>query len=245
MAGVLLFQGMTAGFLPGDFTLSIGEDGAPHGEFALSTAYNVVPLWLRIAKDNLALAKAASTILAEQWDEDDEKRKNLLIAELAPSMQVCVTCGIALDALYDTLRPHANFSAEEIASWRKHRTGRGRQIATVISRVFRLDNYHSQEFTRGIQQVTKLRDLAAHPSLALKRACARPDIEVGVDWKFATYTYAHARVNYLSTATMLAHLCQRQGVVSQVGEAMSNILRALKELGVVEPAQNIEKQPDS
>jgi hypothetical protein len=157
MAGVLIFEGMTAGILPGDLKISFGDDGAMQSNMILSTAYNVIPIWLRIAKDNLRQAKAASEDVAAHWVDDPQEQKALLIAELAPSMQVCVACGIALDGVYDMLRPYANFEQQEIAAWRRNRTARGKRIAAAIQRVFRLDNQHSKDFASVEPYVEKSR----------------------------------------------------------------------------------------
>lgn len=234
MAGVLIFQGMTVGVLPGDLTISVGDDGALESKLVLSTAYNVIPIWLRIAKDSLQHAKTASENLAAQWTDDAEKQKSLLIAELAPSMQVFVACGIALDALYDTLRPHANLSGDEVTAWRRNRTGRGKQIAAVIQRVYRLDNQHSKEFKKGITQITKFRDVAVHPSLELKNSCTRSDLEVGVDWKFSAYRYSNALIAFESTGKMMVHLYEKRSAGEKVVEAMENIFKAMLELGVAQ-----------
>jgi hypothetical protein len=58
--GILIFKGMKVGILPGDFSISINENGGHDSKLLLSTAYNVVPLWLKIAHDNLKQSKFAS-----------------------------------------------------------------------------------------------------------------------------------------------------------------------------------------
>lgn len=230
--GVLIFEGMTVGVLPGDLTISVAEDGSVQSRLIVSTAYNVVPIWMRIAKDSLQQAKLASEKLASEWSDDSASQKALLVAELAPSMQVCVACGIVLDGLYETLRPHANLSAAEVAAWRRNRLGRGKQIATVIHRVYRLDNHHSREFGKAISQIVKFRDLAVHPSLDLKNACTRPDLAVGVDWKFSAYRYSNALTAFESVGRMLVHLYERTHSDPKVSEAMANIFKSLRELDV-------------
>lgn len=56
---VLIFKGMSVGILPGDFVISMDESGQLASKLVLSTAYNVIPLWLRIARDRLNDAKRA------------------------------------------------------------------------------------------------------------------------------------------------------------------------------------------
>jgi len=60
------------------------------------------------------------------------------MSELAPSMQTIVSCGIALDAFYDMLRPHAKIPQQDIDSWKNNGTSRGAQITEVIRRVYKI-----------------------------------------------------------------------------------------------------------
>jgi hypothetical protein len=52
-SGVLVFEGMTVGILPGDLKISLDESGSVNSKAILSTAYNVLPIWLSIASDQL------------------------------------------------------------------------------------------------------------------------------------------------------------------------------------------------
>src|SRR6202011_489688 len=97
----------------------------------LSSAYNVLPIWLRIASDQLRTAKQASEAVATRWDENDDAKRELLVAELEPSMLVFVACGIALDALYDQLRKFANVTRGDIQAWKRNKTARETQITEV------------------------------------------------------------------------------------------------------------------
>ena len=108
--GVLIFKGMSVGFLQGDFTIGIDDNGQLQSTAILSTSYNVLPLWLRIAHENVTLAKAAFEDIAHQWEDNADKQRVLLLAELTPSIQTFVACGIAFDAFYEQLRPFAKIS---------------------------------------------------------------------------------------------------------------------------------------
>lgn len=232
--GVLIFEGMTVGVLPGDFSISINEAGGMESKLILSTVYNVIPIWLRIAADNLMSAKMASGNLSKDWVDNPETQKSLLIAELTPSMQVIIACGIALDALYDMLRPYAKLSESDISSWKSNKTGRAKQITEVIRRVYRLDRENFDEFKRSISQIIKFRDLGVHPSLELKNSCTRPDLSLDVDWKFSAYRFSNANNCFESTMKMMIHLLGRTCSEEKVDAAMKNIFLALQELGVVE-----------
>lgn len=231
--GVLIFKGMSVGILPGDLVISMDESGQLASKLILSTAYNVIPLWLRIARDRLNDAKHASEDIASNWDDNADHQKALLIAELAPSMEVIVSCGIALDSLYDMLRPYAKLSDEIINKWKVNRTGRGAQIFEVVRRVLKPENKHAKEFKKAIIDIIKFRDMAVHPTLELKNAHSRPDLEVAVDWKFAAYKFSNAWACFNTTTQILLFAHQRQNLDQTLVVAFKNIFEALEELGVV------------
>jgi len=231
--GVLIFKGMKVGVLPGDFTISLNESGKQESKLILSTAYNVIPLWLKAGHDHLKNAKSASEKISENWSEDTDQQKALLVSELTPSIQVFVSCGIALDALYDTLRPFAKIKDEDIRAWKDNGTSRGKQIVEVIRRVFKLNGDTLKTFRDFVVQVIKYRDLAVHPSLELKNACSRPDIAVSVDWKFSAYRYSNAVWCLTNTINMIVYLYEHKIGERDVDESISNIIDALEELNVV------------
>ncbi len=231
--GVLVFEGMKVGVLPGDLTIDVGESGSINSRLILSTAYNVLPIWLRIANDQLLQAERACDAIKVRWGTNDEVNRELLVAELEPSLQIFVACGIALDALYDQLREFAKLTQADIQSWKDNGTARDRQIAEVIRRVYKLDAHATGQFKQNISEILKYRDMAVHPSLELKQACSRPDIPVGVDWKFSAYKYSNAARCFKSTMEMLLHLHERKSGISDVDQQMANVVKALVQLKVV------------
>ena len=232
-SGVLIFEGMTVGILPGDFEISIDDSGGMNSKLILSTSYNVIPIWLSIANNHFISARTASETLKSQWNEDAQNQKILLMSELAPSMQAIVSCGIALDALYDMLRPHAKISPKDIHSWKKNGTNRGAQITEVIRRVFKINGDTLKEFKKGIAQIITYRDMAVHPASELKNTCSRPDISVDVDWKFSAFKFTNASNCFESTMKMFIHLYEKKCKEETVNVSFLNIFLALQELGVV------------
>jgi len=231
--GVLIFEGMKVGVLPGDFTIQVDEHGSVNANLVLSTAYNVLPIWIRAANDQLLEARKASEAVRNRWSTDDQANRELLVAELEPCMQVFVACGIALDALYDPLRPFAKLSAAELSSWKDNKTARETQIAEVVRRVYRLDAEMTAKFKQNLAGIFKYRDMAVHPSLELKQTCTRPDLPVGVDWKFSAYRYSNAERCFKTTMEMLIHLYERKSHVAEVVAETERVFAALEELKVV------------
>jgi hypothetical protein len=231
--GVLVFEGMKVGVLPGDLTIEVDESGSVNSKLILSTAYNVLPIWLRIANDQLFQAKQTSDELKARWGSIEEANRELLVAELEPSLQVFVACGIALDALYEQLRPFSKLSQDDIQKWKDNGTGRDKQIAEVIRRVYRLGAEETGQFKRNISQILKYRDMAVHPSLELRQTCVRPDIPVGVDWKFSAYKYSNAARCFKATMEMLIYIYDRKSGINDVDQQMENVMKALVQLKVV------------
>lgn len=225
---------MKVGVLPGDLTIEVTESGAVNSKLILSTAYNVLPIWLRIANDQLLHAKQTSEEVKARWGSNDEANRELLVAELEPSLQVFVACGIALDALYDQLRPFSKLSQDDIQKWKENGTGRNKQIAEVIRRVYRLGTEETWQFKQNISEILKYRDMAVHPSLELKQTCVRPDIPVGVDWKFSAYKHSNAAKCFKATMEMLIYIYNRKSGINDVDQQMENVMEALIQLKVVE-----------
>lgn len=231
--GILIFEGMKVGVLPGDFTIQIDEHGSLDAKLVLSTAYNVLPIWICVANDQLLVARKASEAVRNQWSTNDQANRDLPIAELGLCMQVFVASAIALDALYDQLRPFAKLSPAELRSWKDNKTARAKQIAEVVRRVYRLDAKMTAKFTQSLGEIFKYRDMAVHPSLELKQTCTRPDLPVGVDWKFFAYRYSNAERCFKATMEMLIHLYERKSHVAEVVGEMERVFTALEELKVV------------
>lgn len=231
--GVLIFEGMKVGVQDGDFSVSVDEHGKMDSKLVLSTSYNVLPIWLRIAYDNIVQSHVASESIAKEWCEDSEKQKELLLAELTPSIQVFVACGTALDAIYDQLKPFANISQSDIDTWRENKTARSAQIFEIIRRVYKLDNNMTKAFKKNIKSITEFRNQAVHPTHEVERTCTRPDIPVGVDWRFSAYRYSNSAICYSRTMEMFIHLYEKGSKKDKVNENMNNIFKALKELKLI------------
>ncbi|MEO0953029.1 MAG: hypothetical protein AAFY44_17125 [Pseudomonadota bacterium] len=231
--GVIVFKGMRVGVLPGDLSIGFDESGELNSNLILSTAYNVLPVWLRVASDQLKEAKAASDAISSNWGEDEIEQKEMLVRELEPSLLVFVACGIALDAVYDLLRPYAAIDDDTRAAWKRKRTSRPTRMKEVFRRVYRLDKETTKNFGLALDNIIKLRDRAVHPTLALERTCDRPDIPVGVDWKFSAYRYSNGRVCFENTMNMVIYLYERRSMHSELNDQMESVVEALIELGIV------------
>jgi len=230
---LLLFKGMKVGIQDGDFSISVDENGNPDSNLTLSTSYNMLPIWMKIAYENLVTSKKASKAVSEKWCDDNEIQKSLLIAELTPSIQVFVACGCALDAFYDQLKEFAKISREDLDVWKRKRTPRSAQIVEIIRRVYKLDKTFVKGAKVNIGSIMEYRDKVVHPSHEVQHTCSRPDIPVNVDWRFSAYKYSNAEIAYQRTMELLILLYEKKSDNNKVNENMENIVESLIELGLV------------
>lgn len=238
--GVFISKGMKVGILDGDLTITTNEEGQFHMDAILSTAFNVVPYWLRIASDNLTQSRTAFLKLKDEWGEDSETQHDLLISEFLPSMQVIVACATAFDALYGMLKPFAKISDQTLASWKTNKTSRAAQIAEVIRQTHRLKPARSNEFRQAIKAIFKTRDEAVHPSNKLRRTALRPELGVGVDWNFATYRYENAKLSFENTIKIVVFLHENPAGNKDANSVLKSIVDDMLALQIVELKTNDE-----
>jgi len=246
MSGVLIFKGMKIGILPGDLVISPdkSDSSTPDASLSLSTSYNMMPIWLRMAKDNLRIAKNANIKISEQWNLANSDKKELLISEMIPSLQVVVSCAICVDAFYDLIKPHVKIPADEVKAWRKNKTKRSTQVAESIKRTYKLNNSVLNQVRNNITEIFNWRDRAVHPSHALQRACLRDDISVGVDWKFAVYRHKNADVVYNTTMGMLLYLYDLKSNMKELDDDMESVISALLELNLIQKTSQPSDAPE-
>ena len=231
--GILILEGMTVGVLDGDLTVSIDNSGSVNAQAIISTTYNVLPIWLRIAYDNLEATKHASDDIKANWSENTELQTSLLLAELMPCMQVFVSCCIALDAIFAQLKPFAKIDTDILTAWQNNKTGRAAQIAETFQRVYKLNPEQLKAFKVNLTSIFQYRNWAVHPSHHIQQTKTRPDIPVGVDWRFSAFRYSNAIICYTNTMNMLVHLYYKKSGVAKVDENMENIFKRLRELKLV------------
>lgn len=231
--GLLVFKGMKVGIQDGDFTVSIDENGKEESNLTLSTSYNMLPIWLKIAYENIVSSNKASKAVSEQWCEDNEIQKSLLVAKLTSSIQVFVACGCALDAFYYQLKEYANISQDDIDTWKRKKTSRTAQIVEIIRRTYKLDKQFVKSAKVNIKSIMEYRDKVVHPSHEVQHTCSRPDITVGVDWRFSAYKYSNALIAYQKTMELLILLYEKKSDIEKVNENMETIFESLMELGLV------------
>jgi hypothetical protein len=152
------------------------------------------PTWLELAARHLADAEQRRLARIAAWQSDDaDARAATLEREFESSMQAMMAAAIALDSFYLALRDKTSIPKETIQTWREKRTARYKQVAEVLRRAFALRPRGSVVLRGNLNEIFKFRDLAVHPSGAATAPVLHPELQTGVEWRFAAFRAENAR----------------------------------------------------
>jgi hypothetical protein len=207
MAGVFISRGMAVGIPAGGLTIGIGSDGKPTSSLVLHVHFDVSPTWLELAAAHLTAARLHSLQRAEAWSRDDEDAKaSTLEREFESSMQAIVAAAIAIDAFYAVLQKRVQIPQAIVASWRRNKTARYVQVTEVLKTAFGLRGKGLEALSGNLREIYRLRDLAVHPSGQLDAPILHPELQVGVEWRFAYFWYRNADAVVRAAARVLIEL---------------------------------------
>ena len=113
-----------------------------------------------------------------------------------------MAAAIAIDAFYAIVQTHVKLPATLLASWRKQRTARHSQVTEVIRRAFRLKEKGTATLKQNLKEIYRLRDMAVHPSGNIEAPHLHPEMDVGVEWRFAVFR-AHNAALLVNAATWI------------------------------------------
>lgn len=212
MTGIFISKGMSLS-IP-DFTLTIGEDGQINASpITIHVRFDVCPTWIKLAKNHLDDALKARLKRDEAWKGTDENEKaTCLEKEFESSMQAITSAAIAIDSIYSILQEHVNIPPSLRDRWRKGRTARYSQISEVFRRAFKLEPDSTKQLKTILKEIYRFRDLAVHPKGKIQAPELHPELNVGVEWRFA-YFRAHNAEKILNiTADILWKLATAENV---------------------------------
>jgi hypothetical protein len=230
MAGVFITRGMQLSIPAGGLKIPLGPDG-PAPSLVLHVHFDVCPTWCELAIAHLKTAKACQTDRNTAWQPAEEtpaiveEKARTLEREFESSMQAIMASAIALDALYAALQPNVALEEALVKKWRDSRTARYSQVTEVVRRAFRLKPNGVKTLRENLKQIYRLRDLAVHPSGKLQEAILHPELNVGVEWRFAYFRAANAESVVNATTAMLWDLAN-QG--EPANEKIANYVKGLK-----------------
>ena len=195
MAGVFISRGMTVGIPEGGLTITIGANGEPTGNMTLEVRFDVCPTWCELAHKHLADAKLKRTERIAVWDGAIEEQKSVTLErEFEASMQAIMAAAIAIDAFYSIVQDHVNLPLKLVENWRSKRTPRYSQVTEVIRRGFHLKPKGTASLRQNLKEIYRWRDFAVHPSGKIQAPILHPEMDVGVEWRFACFRAYNAEL---------------------------------------------------
>lgn len=179
-----------------EFTIEVNEEGQlKSSDVTLDLAQDVTPFWLEIALGHCEEAKAHHAAVHERVRiAEDQELADALEAEFKSSMQACVAAAVGIDAFYGRVKEFVDMPPATIAAWQDNRTARHAQIAEVLRRGFRIPSSKMAVLKQLLKEVFEWRDLAVHPPPEPDRPVLRPDLHLGLEWRFVTFRLYNARV---------------------------------------------------
>ena len=232
MAGIFISRGMTVAVPPGGLTIGIGADGSPTGNLTLHVRFDVCPTWTELALRHLNDAKAKRTAREVAWAGTNEQEKAATLErEFEASMQAVMAAAIAIDAFYSLLQNHVELPASLVERWRTKRTARYSQVTEILRRAFHLKPKGTAVLRRNIKEIYRLRDLAVHPSGKIEAPILHPELNVGVEWRFAYFRAHNAELIVNAAAWILWELAHAgKPKDSKVKEYVATLRQRLAEL---------------
>ncbi len=235
MAGVFISRGMTVGIPPGGLVLGADSSGKPTASLTIHVHFDVCPTWMELALQHLASAKVREAERVAAWTGTDEVSKaSTLEREFEASMQAIMAAAIAVDAFYAVLRKKVDVSDDLVATWRRNRTARPVQIAEVLRMAFGLSGVAFDGLRANLLEIYRLRDLAVHPSGDIEAPILHPDLNVGVEWRFAYFRHINADLVVRTALRMLSEAVTLGRPKNDEVQRYAGVVRIrLEEIGAV------------
>lgn len=208
MAGIFITRGMTIGIPAGGLSLSIGDDGNINSSLTLHVRFDVCPTWIELALRHLAAANEARANRQAAWAGTDEEAKAAALErEFEASMQAVMAAAIALDAFYAMIQPNVAVPPTLVERWRTGRTARFSQVTEIVRRAFRLKPKCTANLRANLKEIFRIRDLAVHPSGKIEAPIYHPELDVGVEWRFAYFSASNAEIIVNGATWIIWDLC--------------------------------------
>lgn len=223
---------MTVAIPAGGLTIGIGDDGNLTGNLTLHVRFDVCPTWVELSLRHLEEAKAKRADREAAWvGTNEELKASTLEREFEASMQAIMSAAVAVDAFYSIMQTHVVLPPSLVDRWRTKRTSRYSWVTEVLRRAFHLKTKGTATLRQNLKEIYRLRDLAVHPSGKIEAPILHPELDVGVEWRFAYFRAQNAEL-VVNAATWilwdLAHGGKPKD--SKIVEYMNNLKLRLAEL---------------
>jgi len=187
---------------PEGLLLSMGSDGQLDGSLTIHLRFDVCATWIELALRHLDDARAKRKSREAAWAGTDEAAKgSTLEREFEASMQAMTAAATAIEAFYSVLRTEVALPPSIVQAWRNNRTARYSQVTEVVRRALGIKQGIAS--VRGyLKEIYRFRDLAVHPPGKIQVPIHHPELDVGVEWRFAYFRAGNAEL-IVNAATWL------------------------------------------
>ena len=207
MNGISIYREMTAGMPAGDLAISLGEAAKPATDLTSYVHFDVCPTWLELAIRHLSDAQVAQVARVEAWKGADENAKaGALQWEFEASMQAIVAAAIAIDALSAAVRRKVKLPQLLVDKWREKHTPRYIQTSEVLRRALSLTPRAASALRQNLGEISRFRNLAIDPSGATDARVLHPELNIGVEWRFAYFRCDNALLIVKVTVRLILEL---------------------------------------
>jgi hypothetical protein len=242
MAGIFISRGITPIIKAGDLKITLNENGAHDMDVTLSLKFDVCSIWLKISVDHLVQAKEWALKCQEAFKEDSNVLKSeTLEKEFEHSMQAVISMAIAYDAFYASLKGKVYIFKNLTDTWKRNRTARHIQVSETIRQGFKIKNNGAKILAQSIKEIYRFRDMAIHPRSDIEQAIMRTELGVGVEWRYACFTYSHSKLIVNEGLKRLKELFSSAGYKNEKLKSYCSSMLTLIEPMIHTYEQNIDK----
>lgn len=168
--GVLVIPGSTIALK--NFRLWIDDSGEVQANLEPQIAFEMWPLWMRVAIDHEQSARVARQQLIDATD--DTQRAAALNDETRAGMVAISACAFALESMAISVATRASL----------HGVGKsksaGRRVAEVLRQCFAVPNHQVTQWRKAVLDVFRFRNWAVHPDSAAQDPMEHPGLRAFV-----------------------------------------------------------------
>lgn len=219
--------------LQGGVVIPFNEERGPSGGPVPQPRFEPCSKWLELAIRHASDAQVAKHARVAAWEEgtDEGAKTAALEWECEASMQAMVACAIAIEALSATLQTRIELPRLLIDRWRENRTPQHMRVTEILRRALTLKPRATKALHQNLSEILRFRDLAIG---AISRADAlvlHPELQAGVEWRFAYFRCDNALTIMRATSRLIWELTgfrkPRDGEVRKYMDAVHSRIEAI------------------
>lgn len=188
-SGVMTLRGGTLALQ--NFSLSIGPDGEVSATIEPMLAWEIWPLWLRIAIENERASAVARDKLLQPLESDtsaqlaSERRSRHVEEETRAGLASLTAAAFSIEAMARSAVAATGLSGVGTA------TSTAKRVCEALKQSFDLPQF--MEWRALVIQIFKGRNAAVHPDAGLRSPLPHPALNARVPWPAHFYCYENAK----------------------------------------------------